>query len=140
MILNRSNLPILAFLLLFTFSISFCSCSREKKITGKEYISKNVLVKVIVDIHLVDGITNDMKYYHKFNPGDSVDMYGPIFDKYDVDREVYERTIKEYSKYPRLLNEVYDQALMELKLLQDKIETEEERPEVIKGNDQLDIR
>ncbi len=128
--------------MLFAFIISFSSCSREKKITGKEYIPREVLVKVITDIHLMDGITNDMSYYRKYNPGDSIDMYGPIFDKYDVDREMYDRTIKEYSKYPQLLNEVYDQVLMDLKILQDKIEMEEEKKktEMIKGEDQINIR
>ncbi|MCA1747702.1 MAG: DUF4296 domain-containing protein, partial [Bacteroidales bacterium] len=88
----------------------------------------------ITDIHLIDGITNDMQYYRKFNPGDSIDMYSSIFDKYNVDRRMYERTINEYSKYPQLLDKVYDEVLMELKLLQDKIEMkeEEDRLEVIR--------
>ncbi len=142
MILNRSNLSTTAFLLLFAFSISFSGCSREKKITGKEFIPKSVLVKVIVDIHLMDGITNDMSYYHKYNPGDSIDLYGPIFDKYNVDREMFDRTIREYSKYPQLLDEVYDQVLMELKLLQDKIEMEEEeeRNKVVEGEVEMKIK
>ncbi|MEX0982679.1 MAG: DUF4296 domain-containing protein [Bacteroidales bacterium] len=141
MILNRSKIPITAFLLLFACIIPFSGCKQEKKITGKEYIHRKVLVRVIADIHLMDGITNDMSYYRKYNPGDSIDLYGPIFDKYNVNREMYDRTIKEYSKYPKLLDEVYDQVLMELKLLQDKIEMEEEeRPEVIKSRNQIKTR
>lgn len=142
MILNRSNIPTTAFLLLFAFIIPFYGCSREKKITGKEYIPKKILVKVITDIHLMDGITNDISYYRKYNPGDSIDIYSPIFDKYNVDREMYDRTIKKYSKSPQLLDEVYDQVLMDLKILQDKIEMEEEkeRTEVIKGESQIKIR
>ena len=128
--------------MLFAFIIPFYGCSREKKITGKEYIPKKILVKVITDIHLMDGITNDISYYRKYNPGDSIDIYSPIFDKYNVDREMYDRTIKKYSKSPQLLDEVYDQVLMDLKILQDKIEMEEEkeRTEVIKGESQIKIR
>jgi hypothetical protein len=134
MILNRSNFTLLVLLALLTGSVTINGCKREKKITGKEYIPRDVLVNVITDIHLIDGITNDMKYYRKFNPGDSIDMYSSIFEKYNVDRRMYERTINEYSKHPQLLDQVYDEVLMELKLLQDKIEMEEEeeRPEVIR--------
>lgn len=138
MILNKKfNLPLLILLVLLTGSVTINGCKREKKITGKEYIPRDVLVNVITDIHLIDGITNDMQYYRKFNPGDSIDMYSSIFDKYNVDRTMYERTINEYSKYPQLLDQVYDEVLMELKLLQDKVEMEEEedRLEVIRKRD-----
>jgi hypothetical protein len=135
MILNRkTNLPILILLVLLVGSVTTNGCKREKKITGKEYIPRDVLVNVITEIHLIDGITNDMQYYRRFNPGDSIDMYSSIFEKYNVDRRMYERTIDEYSKYPQLLDKIYDEVLMELKLLQDKVEMEEERekPEVIR--------
>ncbi len=127
-------MPLLILLVLLTGSVSLNGCKQEKKITGKEYIPRDVLVNVITDIHLMDGITNDMKYYRKYNPGDSIDMYSYIFEKYNVDRKMYERTINEYSKYPQLLDKVYDEVLMELKLLQDKVEMEEEedRLEVIR--------
>jgi hypothetical protein len=138
MILNKkSNLPLLILLVLLAGNVTLNGCKREKKITGKEYIPRDVLVNVITEIHLIDGITNDMRYYRKFNPGDSIDMYSSIFEKYDVNRRMYERTIDEYSKYPQLLDKVYDEVLMELKLLQDKVEMEEEedKPEVIRDRD-----
>lgn len=102
------------------------ACSRKKKISGNEYIDREVLVHVIMDMHLIDGITNDMKYYRKFNPDDSIDIYKPIFKKYNIDREMYDRTISEYSKYPKLMDDVYDEVLMQLNLLQDRIENEDE--------------
>ncbi|MDF1571731.1 MAG: DUF4296 domain-containing protein [Bacteroidales bacterium] len=134
MILNKNITRLAAILLAATILLGSAACKREKKISGKEYIEKEVLVQVLMDMHLMDGITNDMKFYRKFNPGDSIDIYGPIFNKYDIDREMYDRTIKEYSKYPQLMDEVYDQVLMQLNLLQDKIESEEDKKiEVING-------
>ena len=114
-----------AFVLFLSVFLLFCvSCTKKTKIKGSEFIPKDVLVQVISDMHLMDGITNDMKYYRKFNPGDSVDIYSTIFDKYNIDREMYQHTIDEYSKYPYLLDKVYDEVLMNLNLLQDKIEKE----------------
>jgi hypothetical protein len=135
MILNKKTiLPLMILLVVLTGNGTLNGCKREKKVTGKEYIPRDVLVHVITEIHLIDGITNDMQYYRKYNPGDSIDIYSSIFDKHNVDREMYERTIDEYSKYPQLLDKVYDEVLMELKLLQDKVEAEEQedRPEVIR--------
>jgi hypothetical protein len=127
MILNKQITRLAAILLATTLLLGNAACKGEKKISGKEYIEKEVLVKVITDMHLVDGITNDMRYYRKFNPGDSIDIYGPIFEKYGIDREKYDRTIEEYSKYPKLMDEVYDQVLMQLNLLQDQVESEEDK-------------
>lgn len=101
-------------------------CKREKKITGNAYIPRDVFVEVITDMHLMDGITNDMQYFRKFNPGDSIDMYSSIFEKHNVDRTMYELTVKEYSKYPELLDKVYDEVMMNLNLLKDKIEEDAE--------------
>ncbi len=125
MILNRKVHFYIIFMSLIICTLS-AGCNREKSITGKDYVSRDVLVNVITEIHLMDGITNDMKYYRKFNPGDSIDMYRSIFDKYGIDRKKYERTIEEYSKYPWLLDQVYDEVLMKLKLLQDQVEMEGE--------------
>jgi hypothetical protein len=134
MTLNKNSTHLAAMLLAATLLIGGAACKREKKISGQEYIEKEVLVQVLMDMHLMDGITNDMKFYRKFNPDDSIDIYGPIFKKYDIDREKYDRTIKEYSKYPQLMDEVYDQVLMQLNLLQDKVESEEDKKiEVING-------
>jgi hypothetical protein len=121
-------------MLIIALLLGGTACNRKKQISGKEYIDRDVLVQVIMDMHLMDGITNDMKYYRKFNPGDSIDIYSPIFEKYDIDRKIYDRTISEYSKYPQLMDEVYDEVLMKLNLLQDRIESEEDdKIEVIDG-------
>ena len=127
MTLNKNIIRLTAILLATTILFGSAACKREKKISGREYIEKEVLVQVLTDMHLMDGITNDMRYYRKYNPGDSIDIYGPIFKKYDIDREMYDRTIEEYSKYPQLMDEVYDQVLMQLNLLQDKVESEEDK-------------
>jgi hypothetical protein len=131
---NKKIIRLAAFLFAITILPGSTACNREKQISGDEYIEREVLVQVIMDMHLMDGITNDMRYYRKFNPDDSIDIYGPIFKKYDIDREMYDRTISEYSKYPKLMDEVYDEVLMQLNLLQDRIEGEEdEKIEVIEG-------
>lgn len=101
------------------------SCTTRKSIRGKEFIPRETFVEIVYDIHLIDGITNDVKYYRIYNPQDSIDLYGPIFEKYNVTREKYERTLDEYSKYPGLLDDVYDEVLMKLNMIQDELRVED---------------
>ncbi|MCF8226887.1 MAG: DUF4296 domain-containing protein [Bacteroidales bacterium] len=125
--LNRSNIYRFTLVLFSGILLGLTSCNQKKQVSGSQYIERNDLVDIIKDMHLMDGITNDMQYYRKFNPGDSIDIYSSIFEKYNVDREAYERTIKEYSKHPKLLDAVYDDVLMKLSIMQDELEEEENR-------------
>jgi len=129
---SKSTLYTVIALLIVASTLLTGSCSHEKKIRGDEYIDRDKLVLVLSDMHLMDAITNDMRYYRKYNPDDSLDLYGPIFEKYNVTREEYLRTLEEYSKYPELLDEVYDEVLMHLNMLQDEVENEEEVREEVK--------
>jgi hypothetical protein len=104
---------------------SFFSCTTRNSIRGKDFIPRETFVEIVYDIHLVDGITNEVKYYRIYNPEDSIDLYGPIFEKYNVTREKYERTLDEYSMYPTLLDEVYDEVLMKLNMMQDELRVED---------------
>ncbi|MDA3822465.1 MAG: DUF4296 domain-containing protein [Bacteroidales bacterium] len=110
----------------------FQSCGNKKTIKGSEYIPREVLVQVISDMHIMDGITNDMIYYWKYNPIDSIVLFSSIYEKYDTSKDQYERTIGEYSKYPELLNEVYDEVLMNLNQKLDKIEAEDKEEKMAK--------
>lgn len=131
---SRNITRLAAAVLAMIILLGSAACNRKKKISGDEFIDRDVLVQVIMDMHLIDGITNDMRYYRKYNPDDSIDIYSPIYKKYNIDREMYDRTISEYSKYPKLMDDVYDEVLMQLNLLQDRVESEEDdKIEVIKG-------
>lgn len=113
------------------FIIASWGCMKKKQITGKEYIPREVLVDVLVDIHLADGITNDRKFYRRYEDVDSIDLLGPIFEKYQVSLAMFDTTMFEYSRYPALLDQVYNEVLMKLNMMLDENDNEEElnRPE-----------
>lgn len=124
MTLNKVVFLIRDILLITALLFSSSSCTQKKKISGREFIPREDLVSVLTDMYLIDGITNDIRFYRKFNPGDSIDMFTNIFEKYNITREKYEHTINEYSKYPALLDKVYDEVLMQLNLMLEKEENE----------------
>jgi hypothetical protein len=101
-------------------------CSEKTQITGKEYIPKETLVDVLVDLHLVDGITNDRKFYRKYEGVDSIDLLGPILEKYELTQKMFDTTIYEYSRHPDQMDEVYNEVLMKLNIMLDENDQEED--------------
>ena len=100
-------------------------CGDKKKISGKDFIPRDDMVELMLDIHLLDGITNDVKYYRKYNPNDSVDLYGLTFEDHGYNRVLFDSTLAEYSRYPHLLDELYDEVMMRLNMMQDQLDQEQ---------------
>jgi len=117
-------------LLFFLVCLILAGCTRREKISGKEYVPREVLVDMLVDMHLVDGITNDRKFYRRFEGVDSVDLLGPILDKYGVTREMFDKTMLEYTRNPPLLDQVYNDVIMKLNVMLDQNDKEEQQPDV----------
>lgn len=107
-------------------------CLRKKQISGKEFVPREVLVDVLVDIHLVDGITNDRKFYRRYQDVDSIDVLGPILDKYNISFHKFDTTMYEYSRYPLLLDQVYNEVLMKLNIMMDENDQAEDPSRLVK--------
>ncbi len=118
----RSRILLLLFCLLLVF---VAGCSKKTEITGKEYIPREELVDLLVDLHLIDGITNDRKFYRKYEGVDSIDMVGPILEKYQVSKEMFDTTMYEYSRYPEIFDQVYNDVLMKLNIMLDENDLED---------------
>jgi hypothetical protein len=105
------------------------ACSRKKQITGKEFIPREELVDILLEIHLIDGITNDRKFYRRYEGVDSIDLVGPILEKRGVTPWMLDTTLTEYTRYPELFDEVYNDVIMKLNIMMDENDnTVEEKP------------
>jgi hypothetical protein len=102
-------------------------CIRKTTIKGDEMIPREVLVDVLVDIHLIDGVTNDRKFFRRYEEADSIDILGPIFEKYQVTSEMFDATMLEYSRYPDQLDQVYNDVLTKLNVMLDENENIDEK-------------
>lgn len=123
--MKRQGLLYLGILILVALTLTVCN--REKKITGKEFIEREVLIEVLVDIHLVDGATQDRKFSRKFE-ADSVDVLSPILEKYQVSRKMFDTTMYVYTRHPELLDAVYNDVLIKLNVMLDENSKEEVEP------------
>jgi hypothetical protein len=117
-------------LLLLILLILTPACKKKEKITGKVFMEREVLVDVLVDIHLADGVTNDRKFNRKYD-ADSIDVLSPILDKHQVSREMFDTTLLIYSRYPEIFDQVYNDVLIKLNLLLDASDKEEVDPREI---------
>ncbi|MCK4749906.1 MAG: DUF4296 domain-containing protein [Bacteroidales bacterium] len=117
------NFRILSFCLSLIIITSF-GCIQKKAISGKEFIPREVLVDMLVDIHLMDGVSNDRKFYRRFTDVDSIDLLSPILQKHQVSFEMFDTTLFEYSRHPDLFDQVYNDVLMKLNVMLDENENE----------------
>ena len=111
--------------LLILVAVLLVGCGKTEQIKGKEFIDREVLVDMLVDIHLVDGITNDRKFHRKYEV-DEIDLLTPILEKYQVSRSMLDTTLAEYSRYPDLFDQVYNEVLIKLNVMLDENDREEE--------------
>jgi len=117
--------------LILLLALTLTACKKQKTITGKEFIEREALVGVLVDIHLIDGVTQDRKFSRLYD-ADSVDILTPILEKHQVTRQMFDTTMYVYSRHPLLLDEVYNDVLIKLNVMLDENNKEEEvsRPEL----------
>jgi hypothetical protein len=119
--MTRSAANILLFLIFLTTPC----CLNKKEIHGDMYIEKEILVDILVDMHLAEGISNDRKFQRRYE-ADSVDLLNPIFLKYGTTRQAFDTTMNAYSKHPDLMDEVYNEVLINLNIMLDENDKEQE--------------
>lgn len=111
------------FALLLT--LTFAACKKEERITGKEFVKREVLIDVLVDIHLMDGVTQD-RQFNRIYDVDSIDVLTPILEKHQITRQMFDTTIYVYTRNPELLDAVYNDVLIKLNVLLDEINKDED--------------
>ena len=111
-------------ILILLLVLTFTACQKKKNITGDEFIERDVLVDVLVDIHLMDGVTQDRKFGRKYDV-DSLDIFTPILEKHQVSKQMFDTTMFVYSRYPELLDQVYNDVLIKLNVRLDENNKEE---------------
>jgi hypothetical protein len=110
--------------LILLLILTFAACKKEEQITGKEFAKREVFIDVLVDIHLMDGVTQDRKFGRMYDV-DSVDILTPILEKHQISRQMFDTTLFVYSRKPELLDAVYNEVLIKLNVMLDENNKEE---------------
>jgi len=110
-------------IVLISSLLLLAGCSRNEEISGKAFIEREKLVDVLVDIHLIDGVTNDRKFHSRYD-ADSIDLLTPILEKHHTTRTMFDTTMATYCEHPDLFDQVYADVLIKLNVMLDKNDKE----------------
>ncbi len=99
------------FILLFFGLIFLLSCNPDA--TPKEIIEHKKIVLVLIDMHLIDGYTQNMPQNDTLKQ--NVLAYrNAVYQKYQTTKTQFDKSLKYYSEHPKLLDSIYSQVLTSL--------------------------
>ena len=107
---------------LLIFTLTACEKSRP----GKDLIPPEIFVPVLVDLHLVYSIQSSQEFRTISREVDSIDTYNYVFEKYNIDRVLFDSTVSWYSRHPERFTEIYDEVVMQLSQMADSLDSESE--------------
>lgn len=69
----------------------------------------------------MEAITGKSEYYRKYSSKDTLDIYGPIIQKYGYSREQFDSTVASYVRKPEIYEKIYNEVLMKLNYMLDTL-------------------
>jgi hypothetical protein len=104
-------------LILFTFIIIF-SCNKQ----GIDLpIEKDKLIQILADVQLAEALIQDER--SEFKDSLSVVYYQQIFDKYGVNRALFDTSMSRLGSNPDMMEEIYTQVIKNIEKKEENIKT-----------------
>lgn len=103
--------------------ILIVSCGSNRMKVPENIVQKEDLVPLLVDVHLADALLNKEKKPHAEKYEEALELYPAVLLKHNIDRAVFDSTIKFYVKYPKEFAEIYDDVIEELSKLEGRLQT-----------------
>lgn len=100
------------------------SCGEKKMNVPENLVGREDLVSLLVDIHLTDALLNKEKKPHAEKLEESLKLYPQVLLKHNIDRAVFDSTIRFYVKYPKEFALIYDDVLRELSIMEGEVQKE----------------
>ena len=105
--------------LFLTFFLIF-SCRNDHD-DNKKYISKEKMVKILIDIHLVEEKVNQLNYSNDSSKAVFNILEKEIFDKYNITDEEYRKSYSHYFFNPKELDDIYKSVIDSLNVYNQSI-------------------
>ena len=118
------------FLLVTFFLLIFASCDKDKK---EHIIPKDDFEELLVDIHLMDGLTRQHSLRNKLvEENDSLNYYDAILRSHNYTRSQFDSTMVYYTEKLNEFDEIYENVLSELNRIEAEAEDEIDKQRKIK--------
>ena len=105
--MKQTLYSILTFFILTSFA---CNSSAPEVIIPPEVMSKDSMVSILVDVHLLEA-TIDLGIMQGAIDPKQADKYYPVFKKHNITRQQYDKNLLFYSSHPELLDQIYDKVI-----------------------------
>lgn len=103
--------------------LSFTACVDKSVDVPEGYISKEKMVDIMVDIHLVEGARSGNLLLGDTNK--LPDYYARIYEKYDLTEAEFKTNFNWYTQHPKELKAVYEEVIVELSKLEEEIKVKD---------------
>ncbi len=101
-------------ILFFTILLSTaCNSPEPQVVIPSNMISEDSMVRILVDVHLVEASINMGLLNNPVNPTQTDKIY-PVFKKHSITRQQYDSSLNFYSSNPQLLNKIYERVIANL--------------------------
>lgn len=103
------------------------ACGTNTSGTPKDVLHDTVLVSMLTDFFIAEGAMIQLEYIQQKEPDSGVPLYQEIFRKHGVSREEFVRSLEYYAGQPARLDRLYDLAIQQLHLEQEKLSQKKEK-------------
>ena len=108
--------------ILLTLIIMISSCGDKVKNVPDNIVDESMLVPLLVDIHLTDAMLTKEKKPQTEKYEEAIKLYPSVLLKHNINRAVFDSTIRYYVKSPEKFAKIYDDVLRELSILEGKVQ------------------
>ena len=117
-------IPIFKFLSVMLFFLLLSSCGKKEVEVPEGIINPETMTSIIVDLSIADGGQNVSYSAGNSRRYDIWVFYQAVLERHGVTQEQFMQSLDWYADHIKLINEVYDNALTEINLKREKLNTE----------------
>lgn len=117
-------IPFLKFLSVMLFFLLLSSCGKKEVEVPEGIINPETMTSIIVDLSIADGGQNVSYSAGNSRRYDIWVFYQAVLERHGVTQEQFMQSLDWYADHIKLINEVYDNALTEINLKREKLNTE----------------
>jgi hypothetical protein len=102
-------------------TVAIASCRSGEERPPENLISESVMIQVLADFFLVEGVMIQLEYIHQKMPDSAIPHYQVLYEKHGITRDLFLESLDYYSGNPAQIDRIYDLAILELSKEQTRI-------------------
>lgn len=111
--LFRPGLPAVLVFTGFFFLAGACG-EKSRTISPKSLVPDTLMVAVITDIYLVEGVMIQLEYLQRRPQDAAIPYYDVVFRKHGITREQFRSSMEYYAQTEDQLDKIYDRVILNL--------------------------